>query len=253
MAGSKNKEKKNIGFKFTFFILLLVIIGVATGCLFSPVFDIIDVKTYDGVNISSGEILKIADIPIGNNIFRINDSKIEKQIEQLSYVKSAEVCRLFPSTIFIEYEERKPYAIIKYLESFVVVDKYGYLLEIMKENKMTNLPIIYGIDIDNCLEGTKLQDTSLTKYENCAYLLETASKTNFNYTFKEINYDDSTNVKLYITEKDVDIVYGDVDIDNIEEKLSHLSSILDRLGEKKGKLDMSAEDYLAKTVFTEKK
>ena len=76
---------------------------------------------------------------------------------------------------------------------------------------------------------------------------------NFEPKISEINYDDSSNVKLYLLERDIDIIYGEVNIDSIEEKLGHLSSILKELGDKKGKIDMSNEDYLAKTVFTEKK
>ena len=254
-SSTKNelKENKKSGAKIACFILLLVIIGATTGCLFSPYFNITDIIANDYENVASGEIIEVANIPIGINIFRINDSKIENQIESLSYVKKADVYRAFPSTIILKIEERKPYAIVKYLESFAVADKYGYILEIKKENDLPNLPIIYGLDSADFKVGQKLIDTSMLKYENSVYLLETAEETNFNYNFTEINYDDSTNVKLYIKEKEIDIIYGAITIDNIEEKLSHLASILQNLQGKEGKIDMSNEDYLARTVFTEKK
>lgn len=253
MASSNKENKKSIGGKVTFFILLLVIVGVATGCLFAPTFNITEVRASSGDKVTAQEILTLANIMEGTNIFRINDSKIEDQIETLSYVKEADIYREFPGTIILKVEERKPYAIVKYLESFAITDKYGYILEIKKENDLENLPIIYGLDSGNYIVGQKLEGNSLTKYENCAYLIETATKTNFGYNFKEINYNDLTNVKLYIAEIDTDIIYGNIFIDDIEEKLSHLSSILKELNGKSGKIDMSDENYLAKTVFTEKK
>ena len=241
------------GKKILIFVLVMILIGLAAGCLFSPVFNIVEVTADNGVNVTSGEVLEKANISVGVNIFRINDSKIISSIETLPYVKSAKIYRIFPDTIVLKFEERKPYAIVKYLESYAIVDKYGYILEIKKENTLTTLPIIYGLDTGTFVAGQKLTDTSLTKYENCVYLFETASKINFEYTFNEVNYDDSTNVKLYIADRDMDIIYGSVYLEDIEEKLSHLSSVLKKLGNKKGKIDMSSESYLSKTVFTEKK
>ena len=241
MAGSK---------KILIFVLVMILIGLAAGCLFSPVFNIVEVRADNGINVTSGEVLEKANIHIGVNIFRISDRRIISSIESLPYVKSAKIYRAFPDTIILKFEERKPYAIVKYLESYAIVDKYGYILEIKKENTLMTLPIIYGLDTGTFVAGQKLTDTSLTKYENCVYLFETANKINFEYTFNEVNYDDSTNVKLYIAERDMDIVYGSVYLDDIEEKLSHLSSVLKELGDQKGKIDMSNDDYHSKIVFT---
>lgn len=241
MAGSK---------KILIFVLVMILIGLAAGCLFSPVFNIVEVRADNGINVTSGEVLEKASIPIGVNIFRINDGKILSSIESLPYVKSAKIYRIFPDTISLKFEEREPYAIVKYLESYAIADKYGYILEIKKENTLTTLPIIYGLDTGDFVTGQKLTDTSLTKYENCVYLFETANKINFEYIFNEVNYDDSTNVKLYIAERDMDIIYGSVYLDDIEEKLSRLSSVLKELGDQKGKIDMSNDDYNSKIVFT---
>lgn len=241
------------GKKFLIFVFVMILIGLVAGCLFSPVFNIVEVRADNGVNVTSGEVLEKANVPIGVNIFRIGDRKILSSIETLPYVKSTKIYRAFPDTIILKYEERKPYAIVKYLESYAIVDKYGYILEIQKENTFLNLPIIYGLDTGEFVLGEKLTDTSLTKYENCVYLFETASRIDFEYTFNEINYDDLANVKLYIASKDIDIVYGNIYLDEIEEKLNRLSSVIEKLGNKKGKIDMSDDDYLSKTVFTEKK
>ena len=256
MAKEKKDEKPEIRLsskKVAWFILLLVIITVTCGCLFAPVFNITSVSIVEGNHVTSGEILEKAKIKLGENIFRISDSKITKSIETIPYVRKAKIYRALPNRIILKAEEREPYAIIKHLESFAITDKYGYILEIQEENTMKDLPIIYGINPDDCILGKKLSGTSMLKYENSVYILETAESINFGYTFNEINYDDSTNVKLFIKERDIDIIYGEISIYNIEEKLGHLSSILAQLGDKHGKIDMSNDDYLARTVFTERK
>ena len=257
MAKEIRKEEQGVprksGTRYAWFILLIIIVAITAGCLFSPQFNIVKVTAEDGENVSSGEILQKANIKIGENIFRINDTKIKKSIQSLPYVKKAKIYRALPNKIVLKVEERKPYAIVKYLESFAIADKYGYILEIKQENTRKDLPIIYGINVEECRSGEKLTGTSMLKYENSVYIMETAEKINFGYQFSEINYDDSTNVKLYIQEKDLDIVYGEINIHTIEEKLGHLSSIIIQLGDKAGKIDMSNEDYLARTVFTERK
>ena len=251
MANYEDKKKGKS--KIIFFILLLLMAGITTGALFAPTFDITEVKTFDGVNVTSGEILNSANINLGVNIFRINDFSIIKQIESLPYIKSAKLYRSFPSTIIIKYEEREPYAIVKYLESFAVIDKFSYVLEIKKENDLPNLPIIYGLDSEDCIVGKKLEGTTNLKYENCVYLLETALKKNFNYSISEINYDDSSNVKLYIKDKDLDVLYGEINIGDIEDKLTYLSSAIEKLhelGDKKGTINISSDKYKESMVFT---
>lgn len=239
--------------RYIWTILFILIISVTTGCLFAPTFNIIAVEAEDGNNITSGEIIERANIKIGENIFRINDSKIKKSIESIPYAKKAKIYRALPNKIILKVEERVPYTIVKYLESYATIDKYGYILDVQSENNRKDLPIIYGINPDECISGEKLSGISMLKYENSVYILESAKKIDFPYSFSEINYDDSTNVKLYIKEKDIDIIYGEIVQDTIEEKIGHLASILLQLGDKKGKIDMSNEDYLARTVFTERK
>lgn len=238
--------------RLAWFLALLIIIAMTTGCLFAPAFDIVSVKSFDGDYVTSGEIVEKAKIKIGENIFRIPDGKIKKSIESLPYVKNAKIYRALPNKIVLKVEERVPYAIVKYLESFAITDKFGYILEIQKENTMKELPIIYGLNMEECKAGDKLSGTYMLKYENAIYILETAEKIKFPYHFSEINYDDITNVKLSMREKEIDIIYGEIVRENIEEKLGHLASILEKLGDKSGKIDMSNEDYLARSVFTGK-
>ena len=238
--------------KVSFFLLLLLIATITMGCLFAPPFDIVLVSANDGKHVSSGEILVAANIQIGENIFRLNDGKIKNAIEKIPYVKKAKIYRQLPNQIILRVEEREPYAMVKHLESYAITDKYGYILEITPKNTMPQLPIIYGINVDECESGEKIAGTSGLKYEKSVYLLETVEKIQFPYAFHEINYDDVSNVKLYIQERDIDVIYGEIVIANIEEKLGHLSSILTQLGDRKGKIDMSNSDYLKRTVFIEK-
>ena len=84
-------------------------------------------------------------------------------------------------------------------------------------------------------------------------MLENAAQTNFKYTIAEINYESISNVKIWVEEEDIEIIYGEIDRNAIEDKLSYIEEILNKTSGKKGKIDISSKDYLdGKMVFTER-
>ena len=265
---NKPKETKNIGrgskeFKqekekggsskfFVAFFIILVLVGVGLGCLFSPTFNLSEITAKNGINVTSGEILNSFSIQMGTNVFKINYKHIEEAVEKLPYVQSADAKLEIPSQIKIEYVEREPFALVKYLESYLIMDKFGYILEISREKKFENLPIIYNIEFDSYEIGGRLEDTAKTKYDNVVYLLENALKNDFNYSISEINYESISNVKMWVREEDVEIIYGEIDRNIIIDKLNYISEILNKIKGKGGTLDISSDNYLEKTVFTER-
>ena len=249
----KNIQPKSTTSKFTtVFLILLIIIGIGVGCLFSPTFNLTQISASDGINVKSEEILNTFNIQKGTNVFKIDYKNIEKSIEKLPYIQSANANLILPSEIKIEYMEREPFALIKYLESYLVMDKYGYILEIIRDKKFENLPIIYNIEFDTYEIGKQLDDTAKTKYNNVVYLLENALKNNFPYSISEINYESISNVKMWVAEEDVEIIYGEIDKNIIIDKLNYIAGILIKVKGKSGRLDVSSSDYLEKTVFTER-
>lgn len=246
-------EKKGVNKAVIAFFVILVITGVGMGCLFSPTFNLRGIIVSDGTNVTRAEILNSFEIEMGINVFKINYKEIKNSVEKLPYIKSAEAKILFPDEIKIDYVERKPFALVKYLESYMVMDKYGYILEITRQNKYQDLPIIYNIEFDTYEIGKQFEDTAKTKYDNVVYLLETAVKNEFSYTISEINYESIGNVKLWIKESDIEVIYGDIDRNFIGDKLNYIEEVLNNTKGKKGKIDLSNSGYLeGKTVFTER-
>lgn len=249
----KEKEaNKNSGLKLAIFFVILVLMGAFVGCLFTPTFNIMSISVDEGVRVTSNEIKSKVDEVIGENILRVNTKSLKESIESIPYVRRAEIKRNFPNELRITFKEREPYALIKHLESFVVMDKFGNVLEIKKENDMDGLAIIYGISLDEVTTGKKITDLSGLKYENMAYLLETVVNSKFEYTISEINYTDTEALIISVEELDVDINYGKIEKSILAEKINYLNGILKKLEKKKGMLDISSNNYLEKTIFTER-
>lgn len=248
----EENEKRGMSGFFIFF-MILIIIGVSIGILFSPTFNLESLEIKDGVNVKSAEISNAVNVQYGVNVLRQNYKEMKNAILSLPYIKSAKIKISFPNKIKIEYEEREPYSLLKYLESYYVTDAHGYLLEIKRDISEENiLPIIYGIDISTYELGSQLDNTERIKYENVVTLLETAKQRDFAYNIYEINYETIAEVKIWIEGFDITIVYGDINRNLITDKLTYLSSVLERLVGKKGTLDLSSDSYLEKTIFTER-
>lgn len=246
------REKKSHTVGIAIFFLILIILGAIVGCLFTPVFNVENIVFVEGEHITRDEIMSKFDDIQGQNIFRVNISSIKKSILEMPYIRHVDINRILPNTLSVTFEERKPYAIIKYLESFVIMDKYGYVLEIKKENDLQDLAIIYGINSDEFVIGEKLEDVAGLKYENVTYLLETAYNSDFDYTIYEINYDDTEKLVMAVRELDIDVVFGEIDKNGLTEKVRYLNGILKNLDGKKGKLDISSNSYLEKAIFVER-
>jgi cell division protein FtsQ len=239
---TKVHKKKS---KIAVFFLFLVVVGVGVGCLLTPTFNTVSIIANDGINVTKEEILNKANIQIGINIFKINTWKVEDSILELPYVKEVNISRKLPDTIIINIIEKEQYAQIKYLESYLIMDKHGSILELSKEK--LDLPIIFGIEIKDLTPGVYLSSEEKIKYDNIVLLLETMKKSNYELDVGEINYEDFNNIKLVMG--DIDVNFGKIDKD-INIKVSYLQEVLENVKGKKGKLDLSG-NYLERTIFEE--
>ena len=248
---TKKEKNKKTSLVVSTFLFIFILVGVIAGCLTTPTFDVKYIETNDGENITSSEIEKYFREVKGKNTFLTNLNEISKEITTHPYVYEAEITRKLPDKLNVKYTERKPYAMIKYIESYVLIDKYGSILEILKENKYPNLPIIYGIETEEFIPGKELEGVSNLKFENTVYLIETAEHVSFDYAISEINYTDSDNIKFSMSNSNVQIIYGSIERDMLTDKLTYLNEILKELQDKKGTLDISSANYSEKVIFTE--
>jgi len=248
----KMEERKRKSAWLSAFLLTFIFVGVIAGCLVTPTFDVSTIFVEEGVNVRASEIQNYFSTSKGKNIFLVDTKTIEEELEQHPYIYKAEIFRELPNRLKLKYFERTQYSIIKYMESFVYIDKYGNILEIKQENTNSEIPVINNIESDSFISGNKLKGISALKYENIVYLLETAENADFNYTITEISYEDLEKVELSIKEKDIKIIYGEIQKELLRDKIMYLNEVLKKLDDKKGVLDISSTNYTEKGIFSEK-
>ena len=98
----KFEKSRSTGFSFLLFFLVLTIIGISVGILFSPAFNVASLIIEDGVNVSKEEISNAITVNYGENILKQNYKMLKADILSLPYISDTKVRLRFPDKIKIE-------------------------------------------------------------------------------------------------------------------------------------------------------
>jgi POTRA domain, FtsQ-type len=189
----------------------------------------IEVQT-DGT-LQREQILAVANLHEGENVFRVNLAKVHEHLQELPQVDQVEIVRKLPSEIDIRIVERKPIAWIttekQIADPFAsdaafLVDARGVL---MKEKKLLpeylGLPLILGCASDS-LEAGKIVDSPEAKAALEFLRLSTRSFMQTRFQVREIDL--AKGYCLLVTDKNhTRVTFG---FDNLDEQLQRLEQFL---------------------------
>lgn len=80
----------------------------------------------------------------GDPIFAFRPAEAKAMLEKISWVKSAQVERRLPDTIYIKLTERQPFALWQRNKKLVLIDKEGAVLSDRDLGKFSKLMIVVG-------------------------------------------------------------------------------------------------------------
>ena len=177
------------------------------------------------------QILGVADLQEGENIFRVNLARVHDRLQDLPQVDEIEVVRKLPGEIDIRIVERKPIAWItaeKQMadhfasETAFLVDARGVL---MKEKKLLSeylgLPVIVGCQSES-LNAGKTVEALETKA--ALELLQLSSRSFMQTRFQIREIDVSKGYCLVVTDKNHSkVTFG---FDNLDTQLQRLEQFL---------------------------
>jgi len=189
----------------------------------------IEVQT-DGT-LQRDQILGVADLREGKNIFRVNLASVHDRLQDLAQVDEVEVVRKLPGEIDVRIVERKPIAWItsekQMADPFAsdaafLIDARGVL---MKEKKLLpeylGLPVILGCGSES-LEAGKTVEALETKA--ALELLRLSSRSFMQTRFQIREIDVSNGYCLVLTDKNHSkVTFG---FDNLDAQLQRLEQFL---------------------------
>lgn len=167
---NKKKRKWKRIFQLIRFILVTALFSTTiVYAAISPFFNITGFKAAKSLHYDEDTLIDAAGIRYGSNGFRmlfkeagrfylLRIGAAERSIREICpYVKSAKVRYLIPSTASIEVEERVAAAVLVMNGANLLIDKEGYLLELVPEILDSELPVIKGIELNSLKPGVKIE------------------------------------------------------------------------------------------------
>ena len=98
-----------------------------------------------GRNYTSYDDIKSAiKAPYGTALMALSLPEIKHNLEQLGWVKSASVSRIYPDAIAIELDERRPLALLQSTGGHRLIDEVGHVIFGANAAQFSHLPVLSG-------------------------------------------------------------------------------------------------------------
>tara|TARA_B100000963_G_C22553804_1_gene638081 strand:- start:473 stop:1132 length:660 start_codon:yes stop_codon:yes gene_type:complete len=94
--------------------------------------------------ISDEEIIEKVSFLYDTNLFVLNSKKVGKSLEELSFIQSFGIKKIYPFTIKLKIEEKKLIAILQNKKEKFLFSSKGEIINFKKNDSYNNLPVVFG-------------------------------------------------------------------------------------------------------------
>ena len=239
-----NKIKRKILAIFKILLILAVLAGIFVFLFISPVFNITEIKVENASKISENTYISISEIKIGENIFKVNKSKVQNLIKHEPYVDEVEVIRNFPGTVLISVKERSPEYLIEKDGMYIYIDKNGYALEISSEK--LELPILKGLitDLSTLTMGDRLYENDLSKFNDLIKIIDGIKNNYIEEKLSRIDISNDDNYILEFEEENKKVCLGDTS--NLSTKMLWIKYLMNEKKDESGIIHLEKKDVYFK-------
>ncbi len=260
---NKKKRSRNRIFRLIRFLLVTALFAITiVYAAISPFFNIKGYKVTESLHYDENTLISSSGVRVGSNGFRalfkgdrfylFRIGAAERSIkENCPYVKKAKVRYLIPSTVSIEVEERVAEAVLVMNGAAILIDKEGYMLELVSDPPDVKLPIIKGIEPDSLNPGKKIEipEETLSSAYKVFDTIREVDELNGDKLIDSVDYvdvGDLYNVKFSLQSRIIVNLGG---MDDLHYKINAASTIFNRNIKKtdSGKLDFTTN---TNPVFT---
>lgn len=224
------------------FLIIVGVIAAAVIFLLSSFFAIKNVEVTGNNYYSDDEIVNIANVTKGANIFiHAGKSDIKSRLMENPYFSDVTVSRKLPNTLVIKVKERKQVAAIKYGNKYVVIDVNGLVLRTGDVDP--EVTILNGLTLSKLKVGEKVRCEEKQTLKNTLAMVASMKKGDF--YFKRIDVSNLV-IKAYIT--DMLIVKGTPAQMKKSIDSGDLQKVVNRLfknGTKRGTISLGEHNYMS--------
>ena len=153
------------------------------------------IQTSGQEHVTRAQILDVMGSDIGRNIFRVPLEDRKRQIEEIPWVESATVMRLWPNQLRVQINERKPVAYVRVGSKIALIDATGVIMDVPPRAKLSySFPVIAGTT-DN--EPLSTRAARMNLYAKLVRELD-GNGQNYSRDLSEVDLSDPEDVKVTV-------------------------------------------------------
>jgi len=232
MAEKRKKKVLKKGKFFRFLVILLLLIGgIISICLFAPFFNVTEIAVTGNEVVDSEDIKKHSGIAHGTNIFRVDTDGAKENLERISRLDEIKIERSFPSRINITVTETAPEIIIPYMSGYVLANEKGKVIGICDDISELTLPVVSGITITEAKECEKISVEDKVGFQMIIECIELFKREDVLKDYRSFDFSNLSNFSA-VTHDGLKVIFGK--LDNLEYKLDFLAGILPNVEKSEG-------------------
>lgn len=222
------KEPRSMGI---YFIIIFVILIFAAALISWDKFTIREIKVNGLNNVNYLDVIHVSGIEYKKNIFAVDLNETKEMIAGNPLLEVQSVKRILPSTIEINVIERKPIAVMKALDKYIVLNSQCIVVGTLDTNANNTSAVVDGVTLTSYQLGEVIDVKSEIKVERLRQLLKAIESTEIGKHIKSIDMSLTENIKLE-THEGYDVKLGN--IEKIETKCKWVKFMIPHL-QKQGK------------------
>ena len=210
-------------------MVLLVVLLTAAGIyltLSGTLFSIQEVEFAGVVTLDQEELLELTGIRMGDNLLALDTAQVAERLSANPLLDVVQVSRRYPQTVYIEIQERQPWAVILSMGNYVVLNEDMLVIDVSMEPPGGQYPIIDGVLPTSYETGIPLELDDAAQQSALTTLLSALYSQGAAAYIDTIDLSNSQNITMR-AEDGITIVVGNTDM--AENKAMWIAEMLPRL------------------------
>jgi len=204
----------------------------------SRYFSVREIQVRAGEKVSGNEIVTIAGLSKGMNIWNIDPAGIEQRIAKHPWVRRVLVRREFPHRITIDVEERTPRAIVA-IRKLYYIDGDGVLFKEVQAGDKMNFPMLTGLSTEQLATPDPTLRQRIQEALRLGELMAQRS-----HVLSEIHFDQLGQLVVYTAHQPMALRMGWGDWDDKLARLDRLLALWKGNEARLASLDVSYRDQI---------
>ena len=230
---SRQKKARRRRLKIAFVLFLIMALIALVIMCFTVFFPVKRINVSGSKLYSKSQIIKASKITTEDNLFVLSEDKIEQKIrKRLPYVDNIKIKRVLPDAIIITVTDAEEYAYFVSDGEYTILSNNGYILKKQAEAPQNVFEIVTSGIEGKVSEVAKFKNGAEEQLINTLKLAIAKEKINID----KIDVTNILEIKINVEGKFA-VILGNTDY--TEEKIAHLASMIQSIGDRKGSINLS--------------